>query len=262
MTGSRGIALDSSISHSEMSAVRAVFALVRSEYWTADISRYRLAISRESLVASLQAQTADFQTVLQCCPADPFWSERIEAFQPLNPWPWWELKNRVRASGWPYLLVELPDDLILPANAIERLITEANAVLQRDNGNNPFYLNCLTGAAWDCGVVRPLGIDVGSLPIRAKVFRSKFDRASFKVDIEGDPIWYQPVHQEMDCSLPAGWDQQPAQDSICIEHVSRRILSMYSRARLATATAEHATAVLPRRTKSMYFLQQRRGRRR
>ena len=253
--------MDSSISRSKP-ALHAVFVLVRSEYWTADVSRYRLGITKETLIPSLQAQTARFDCLLQACPADPFWSERVEMFQPLNTWPWWELKNCVWRYGWPYLLVEIPDDLILPANAIARLRAEAEAILTRDNGHNPCYLNCQRGGVWQNGIVRQLQIDVGSLPVRVKLVRSKIDKAAFKADIGGGELWYQPVHQQMDSHLPSGWEQQPEIAASCIDHVKPRILSMYANAKIVTGTAENATVVLPRRTKSMYFLQERRGRRR
>lgn len=247
---------------SDLPQLRAVFIVIRSEYWTPDVSRYRIGIARETVIPSLEAQAGQYQCFLQSCPADPFWAERFEAFKKLRVKPWWELKDYIWRAGWPYLLIEIPDDLIMSSQLVEKVRHRATEILQAAPGSNPCYLNLLSGGSWESGKCRRLNIDIGSLPIRARLIRSKLDRAAFKDDMTDGPLWYQPVHQQMDCDLPAGWSDQPESDAVCIQHVSARILSMYANMRIVTGTAEHATAALPRRTKSMYFLHERRGRRR
>lgn len=58
-----------------------VFFRIRSEYFESDASRYRLAISQQTLIQSMRNQTdQDFSVILNQSPMDPFLSKRRGAF--------------------------------------------------------------------------------------------------------------------------------------------------------------------------------------
>lgn len=253
------------------SPIQKILVLVRSEYWTEEVSRYRNGIAAETIIPSLRQQVLRDDTArvprevfLQSCIADPYWQERVDVFRRANAEPWWRFKAAARNAGYPHLLIEVPDDLILTSNALQTIHDDAVELIERHGrSNNPVYINMLSGGVWEDGQVYPMQIDIGSLPIRVKLVRSKYDNKSFRLDCMAGLQWLQPVHQQMDCVLPAGWGNAKVQS--CgdqLKHIHTGILSRYCSLRMATATAQHATIVLPRRTKSMYFLQARRGRRR
>lgn len=58
------------------------FLLVRSEYYELDSSKYRLGITANTLIPSLQNQTSkDFHVVLTMSPMDPQWTKRRNLFK-------------------------------------------------------------------------------------------------------------------------------------------------------------------------------------
>lgn len=59
-----------------------IFIRVQSEYFESDSSRYRLAITQNTLIQSLRHQTnRDFAIVLKQSPMDPFFTKRVKVFE-------------------------------------------------------------------------------------------------------------------------------------------------------------------------------------
>ena len=59
-----------------------IYLRIRSEYFEPDTSRYRLAITQNTLVQSLRYQTGqNFTIVVNQSPLDPFTTKRQKAFE-------------------------------------------------------------------------------------------------------------------------------------------------------------------------------------
>ena len=89
-----------------------IYIRVRSEYFEHDSSRYRLAITQNTLCSSLKHQTdKDFLVLLQQSPMDPFFTKRLESF-----------RNVVNDEpDFPHIEVEVGDDDFLCPKFIEAI---------------------------------------------------------------------------------------------------------------------------------------------
>lgn len=95
------------------------FIRIQSRYFEIDSSRYRLAISDQTIIPSLQNQSSkDFTVVLDQCPMDPIWTKRRNSFSscgvPMTDW--YDHKPE-----YPFLEITVGDDDFLVPSFVEVL---------------------------------------------------------------------------------------------------------------------------------------------
>lgn len=219
--------------------------IVHSEYWTEEASRYRLAISRESLIPTLSLQQASVSLVLKTCLSDPRWRDRMNAFDRLavtdsgiQMVPHWEQKELRKRQRPPYIEIEMGDDILLRPEAFAVIRECAEQFAARDSGINPCYMNFPAGSIWSAG--REFPIQTATYPMRIRLVRHQRPFGATKAEFPDHSVWLQPVHSMMNISAPDGWEQLESH-SICVPGVSSNILSRYCRTQVCTGTAVGAT---------------------
>jgi hypothetical protein len=95
------------------------YVRVRSEYFENDSSRYRLAMSNQTLIESLKNQTdKNFSIVLSVSPMDPYYTRRLLSFDSVGvPW-YFEYEIDLET---PRRQVIVPDDYYLSPGLIQFL---------------------------------------------------------------------------------------------------------------------------------------------
>tara|TARA_R110000868_G_scaffold14671_12_gene68026 strand:+ start:241 stop:1026 length:786 start_codon:yes stop_codon:yes gene_type:complete len=100
------------------------YVRIRSEYWEHDSSRYRLALTQQTLIESLKNQTdKNFSLVLTVSQLDPYYTRRLMSFDSVGV-PWYfqhEMDLEV-----PRRQIEIPDDHYLSPGLIRYLSSVAN----------------------------------------------------------------------------------------------------------------------------------------
>lgn len=112
------------------------FLLVQSEYFEIDSSKYRLGITEQTLIPSLQHQTCkDFCIVLTMSAMDPLWTKRIRLFQTCGVAVirWYKWRQQTPANE-----IYVGDDDCLSPTFIERInalpLMEKNTAILIPNG--------------------------------------------------------------------------------------------------------------------------------
>ncbi len=106
-----------------------IYIRVRSEYFEHDSSRYRLALTQNTLCRSLKHQTnKDFRVLLQQSPMDPCFTKRMNSFSSICG----------DEPDFPHIEVEVGDDDFLCPRFIELIrkipFLEENSFLSFPNG--------------------------------------------------------------------------------------------------------------------------------
>lgn len=126
--------------------------LVHCEYWEADTSRYRLALTNEMLIPSLrQEDLSDVSFFLRQTPMDPRWTARREAFaflsrpvQHRGEHPPWRKMRALR----PIIEIDCPDDVaFLPG-----FLSGMRKLAAKTTENTTILLT--GGVIWDDGIYR------------------------------------------------------------------------------------------------------------
>lgn len=93
---------------------------IRSEYFEAESSRYRLAMSQQTIIPSLRLQKfQDFHVVLEMSPMDPLYSARLNAFKDIGAGLL--LLEHYQRPPAPFLETTVGDDDFLNANLLAAL---------------------------------------------------------------------------------------------------------------------------------------------
>lgn len=211
--------------------------MVACEYWEDDSSRYRLAITNETLIPSLVYENlTDAHIWLRQCPMDPRWSIRREAFRYLSRpaqhrgmHPTWKQVKERR----PVIEITTPDDVAFVPGFLGGL----RRLAERTTENTTIWLT--GGLLWEdrkyfeCRGVGPVvRILVEDTPQLRTV--REFRRVA----------WCVPRHQMNDAwvdGLEVG--RLHASSLPCL---SDSRLGRYCRTRILTGTAAGATALYHR----------------
>lgn len=93
------------------------YVRIRSEYWEYDSSRYRLAMTQNTLIPSLQEQTdKNFTMVVSVSPMDPFWTKRLTTFDSVGVS--WLFDHEIELEE-PRRQIDIQDDCFLAPQFIQ-----------------------------------------------------------------------------------------------------------------------------------------------
>lgn len=225
--------------------------LVDCEYWEADSSRYRLALTNELLIPSLRTQGLDdIYFWLRQTPMDPRWSARREAFAFLGrpvkhrgEHPPWRIAQKFR----PVIEVQTPDDIGFVPGFLQALRKMAGTATR----NTTLYFR--HGQIWDDGQCR----EAFGRGVRVRILvEDKPDNGL--VQEVSKPAWCVAKHQMND-----PWVDQlriGGQVACCLPSINASTLGRYCRMQILTGTAAGATR-LYHRGRSMILSASHKGRR-
>jgi hypothetical protein len=217
-----------------------VVLFILSEYFELDSSKYRLAISNESLIPSLRAMQReghDVSVVLRMSPMDPRWTARVAAFESSGlPGCMWHDYRRISfAKGpLPYLEVNLPDDLALTPDWLSRTMAVADSL---PAGEQNVWINSHVGCVFDAEGIRECR-SVNSA-FKCRLVRTMKRMPAIGVVGAEQPIWMQPQHKMM-----AGMEIESYSENVlnkfCDDSIHLNTLRRYCELRVCTGTSAGA----------------------
>jgi hypothetical protein len=129
------------------------YVRVRSEYWEHDSSKYRLALTQQTLIESLKNQEEkNFSIVLTVSQLDPYYTRRLMSFDSIGvPW-YFEYEMDLEV---PRRQIDIPDDYYISPGLIQYM----NSV---ENQNHITY-DMKTGFLLEDGVLREWTTDLNEV---------------------------------------------------------------------------------------------------
>lgn len=236
-----------------------MIVFVDCEYCSHDISRFRLAMMRQTLIASLQEcqiRRKDMLFVLKMCPMDPRWSDRINEFRDFRHCVVFD-KNSINEFRrcMPRIEINLHDDVSLHPEFFVRIVQ----LIGQRPGSETIFIDFNNGY-----VLRSDGVqEVTSRhqPVRLRLIRSKGRSARQSVSAGDARLWMQVAHKYSDYSEDEIASGALSNDSLW-SAIHLPTLKRYCGLRMCTGTADGAVAFRHRSKSFIHAENHSRGRRR
>jgi len=235
-----------------------VVLFILSEYFEVDSSKYRLAITNETLIPSLRVMDLgghDVSVVLRMSPMDPRWTARIAAFESSGlPGCLWHDHRRISfAKGLPpYVEVNLPDDLALSPDWLMKTMSIVESIPE---GEQNVWVNSHAGCVFDAEGIRECrSVNSG---FKCRLVRTLKRMPAIGVPGPEDPIWMQPQHKMMSGVEIESYSENVL-NKFCWDSIHLNTLRRYCELRVCTGTSAGATSYR-HRSKSVIHARDYRG---
>ena len=235
-----------------------MIVFVDCEYWSHDISRFRLAIMRQTLIESLRKcriHKNDTLFVLKMCPMDPRWSERIEAFRGFHRCTVFEQNRIAHYRQIPRIEMNLHDDVSLHP---EFFRTAVHLVSQQ-SGKETIFIDFNAGYVLRSESTQ--AVTTHRQPVRLRMIRSKGRAGRTSVSAGDRRLWLQVAHKYSDYDADQIATGDVSNDSLW-SAVHLPTLKLYCGVRMCTGTAAGAVAFRHRSKSFIHAESYSRGRRR
>lgn len=211
-----------------------IYLRIRSEYFEADSSRYRLALTQNILCQSLRHQTdPEFMVLLAQSPMDPFWTKRKNSFQS---------RDAEEPTGQ-RIEVEVGDDDFLCPTFIETIrkipLQQKNSFLVFQNGYIFHEGKLMVWRGRDDLVVVTMMIDPGA-------------HVGETVEATSNPSWIYCRHQMNSIVVPDEMLQGARVNGLKWAGWKENIVARYCKTAVKTATA-NGCELHPTKSKSAIF---------
>jgi len=235
-----------------------MIVFVDCEYWSHDISRFRLAVTRQSLAESLrrcQIREQDTLFVLKMSPMDPRWSERINAFKGFERCTIFDQKKISGYRKVPRIEINLHDDVSLHPE----FFRSAVHLVSQQPGKKTIFIDFNSGY-----VLRTDGVQAVTTrrqPVRLRMIRGNMRSGKRSVSAGDRRLWLQVAHKYSDYSEDEIATGDASNDSLW-SAVHLPTLRLYCGVRMCTGTASGAVAFRHRSKSFIHAEDYSRGRRR
>ncbi len=235
-----------------------VVVFVRSEYFEEDSSKYRLAISNETLIPSLREMEFAghaVTVVLRMSPMDPRWSARRRAFEstgfPVRMW-YDTIGIGVAKGRMPLVEVNVPDDIGLRDDWLMRTADVIDGI---PLGPENVWINHSAGYWFAEDGIREC--EAGIPPLKVRLVQTGKRVPPRSAAGATEPIWIKPSHQMMDPFELRSLGENLV-NKFCWSSIHVNTLRRYCGLSLCTGTAVGATACR-HRSKSVIHARDYRG---